>query len=70
MLYQNKENKIRQYTEIDKINGFIPKAFKPSTEIQLNIFAPDFDAWYMSELVAWTESQVAISSSTFSIWIS
>ena len=47
MLYQNKENKIRQYTEIDKINGFIPKEFKPLTETQLIAYnnKPLFGIW-------------------------
>lgn len=47
MLYQNKNNEVMQFTEIDKINGFIPSEFKPLTESQLVAYnnKPDFGAW-------------------------
>ena len=53
MLYQNKNNEVRQYTEIDKINGFIPKDFKQLTEAQLKAYnnKPDFGVWNGNEWI-------------------
>ena len=57
MLYQNKENKIRQYTEVDKINGFIPSDFKQLTDKQLEAYnnKPDFGIWNGNE---WIKDEV------------
>lgn len=53
MLYQNKENQIFQFTEIDKINGFILKDLKPLTETQLKAYEnkPDFGVWNGNEWI-------------------
>ena len=47
MLYQNKENQIFQFTELDKLNGFIPKEMIKLTEAQLKAYAnrPEFGIW-------------------------
>lgn len=54
MLYQNKDNIIRQYTDLDKINGFIPNDFKQLTEVQLKAYnnKPEFGIWNGNEWIA------------------
>lgn len=51
MLFQNKSNIVRQYTDIDKANGFIPNDFKPLTEVQLKAYSnkPFFGVWNGNE---------------------
>ena len=51
MLYQNQSNQVRQYTDIDKINGFIPSDFKPLTDKQLKAYnnKPMFGIWNGNE---------------------
>lgn len=39
MLYQNKQNEIYSFTEIDKQNGFIPSDFKQLTDKQLEAYS-------------------------------
>lgn len=53
MLYQNKNNEVMQFTEIDKINGFIPKDFKQLTEAQIIAYQnkPFFGVWNGNEWV-------------------
>lgn len=53
MLYQNKNNEVREYTEIDKINGFIPKDFKQLTEAQIIAYEnkPYFGTWNGNEWI-------------------
>ena len=47
MLYQNKNNEIYQFTELDEKNGFIPKEMKKLTEAQLKAYSnkPEFGIW-------------------------
>ncbi|MFW3357391.1 hypothetical protein [Aliarcobacter butzleri] len=57
MLYQNKENQIYSFTELDEKNGFIPKDLKPLTETQLKAYEnkPEFGEWNGSEWIADSE---------------
>ena len=65
MLYQNKNNEIFQFTEIDEQNGFIPKEMKKLTEAQLKAYEnkPEFGVWngngWDIDEVAKSEQQVA-----------
>ena len=54
MLYQNKENQIFYFTELDVKNGFIPKEMKKLTEVQLKAYnnKPDFGVWNGNEWIA------------------
>lgn len=54
MLYQNKNNEIYQFTELDKVNGFIPKDLIKLTDKQLKAYEnkPDFGIWNGNEWVA------------------
>ena len=47
MLYQNKNNEIYQFTEIDEKNGFIPKEMVKLTDKQLKAYKnkPEFGTW-------------------------
>ena len=47
MLYQNKNNQIFQFTELDEQNGFIPKEMKKLTVTQLKAYEgkPEFGTW-------------------------
>lgn len=47
MLYQNKENQIFQFTELDEVNGFIPKDLIRLTDKQLKAYEnkPEFGVW-------------------------
>ena len=54
MLYQNKNNEIYLFTEIDEKNGFIPKDLIKLTDKQLKAYEnkPDFGEWNGSEWIA------------------
>ena len=54
MLYQNKNNEIYLFTELDEQNGFIPKDLKPLTEVQLKAYnnKPEFGVWNGNEWIA------------------
>lgn len=54
MLYQNKENQIFQFTEIDEVNGFIPKDLIKLTDKQLKAYEnkPEFGVWNGNEWIA------------------
>lgn len=54
MLYQNKENQIFQFTELDEKNGFIPKDLIKLTEAQLKAYndKPEFGVWNGNEWIA------------------
>ena len=54
MLYQNKENQVFQYTEIDEKNGFIPKEMTKPTDKQLKAYEnkPEFGVWNGNEWIA------------------
>lgn len=54
MLYQNKENQIFYFTELDVKNGFIPKEMKKLTDVQLKAYEnkPEFGEWNGSEWIA------------------
>lgn len=47
MKYQNKKNEIYEYTEIDELNGFIPKEMTKLTDKQLKAYEnkPEFGVW-------------------------
>lgn len=57
MKYQNNENLVVTYTDIDKSNGFISKEFKPLTDKQLEAYnnKPLFGVWNGNE---WIEDEV------------
>lgn len=57
MLYQNKNNEIYYFTELDEKNGFIPKDLKPLTETQLKAYnnKPEFGTWNGNEWIADSE---------------
>ena len=54
MLYQNKENQIFQFTELDEKNRFIPKEMTKLTEAQLKAYEnkPEFGVWNGNEWIA------------------
>ena len=54
MLYQNKNNEIYQFTELDEKNGFIPKEMTKLTEKQLKAYnnKPEFGIWNGNEWIA------------------
>lgn len=54
MLYQNKENQIYYFTELDEENGFIPKDLIKLTDKQLKAYKnkPEFGAWNGNEWIA------------------
>ena len=56
MIYQNKQNEIYSFTEIDKQNGFIPSDFKQLTDKQLKAYnnKPLFGVWNGNE---WIEDE-------------
>lgn len=58
MKYQNNENLVVTYTDIDKSNGFISKEFKPLTDKQLEAYnnKPLFGVWNGNE---WDIDEVA-----------
>ena len=53
MLYQNKENQIFQFTELDEVNGFIPKDLIRLTDKQLKAYEnkPEFGVWNGNEWI-------------------
>src|SRR5574344_1231063 len=54
MLYQNKENEIYYFTELDEANGFIPKDLIKLTDKQLKAYEnnPQFGIWNGNEWIA------------------
>lgn len=54
MLYQNKNNEINLFTELDEANGFIPKDVIKLTEKQLKAYEnkPEFGVWNGDEWIA------------------
>ena len=54
MLYQNKENQIYYFTELDEENGFIPKDLTKLTDKQLKAYKnkPEFGVWNGNEWIA------------------
>lgn len=54
MLYQNKENEIYYFTELDEVNGFIPKEMTKLTDNQLKAYEnkPEFGVWNGNEWIA------------------
>ena len=67
MLYQNKENQIYFFTELDEKNGFIPKDLKPLTETQLKAYEnkPEFGVWNGNEWIADNEKIQEQNQSAF-----
>ena len=58
MLYQNKNNTIRQYTDIDKDNGLIPNDFKQLTDKQFKAYSNqpnNYSVWNGNE---WVEDEI------------
>ncbi|MGJ0332552.1 hypothetical protein NG752_00825 [Aliarcobacter cryaerophilus] len=53
MLYQNKNNEIYYFTELDEVNGFIPKEMTKLTEKQLQAYEnkPEFGVWNGNEWI-------------------
>ena len=47
MLYQDKNNQVSFFTELDEINGFIPNDMKKLSEAQLKAYSnkPEFGIW-------------------------
>ncbi len=54
MLYQNKENQIYYFTELDESNGLIPKDLIKLTKEQLKAYndKPDFGVWNGNEWIS------------------
>lgn len=54
MLYQNKNNQVFQYTDLDEINGFIPSEMTKLTDKQLKAYnnKPEFGIWNGNEWIA------------------
>lgn len=54
MLYQNKENQIFQFTELDEKNGLIPKEMIKLTDKQLKAYEnkPEFGVWNSNEWIS------------------
>lgn len=53
MLYQNKNNEIYYFTELDEVNGFIPKEMTKLTDKQLKAYEnkPEFGVWNGDEWI-------------------
>lgn len=51
MLYQNNKNEIYYFTELDEVNGFIPKEMTKLTDKQLKAYEnkPEFGVWNGNE---------------------
>lgn len=56
MLYQDKNNNVKQFSELDEQNGFIPSDFKQLTDKQLEAYnnKPLFGVWNGNE---WIENK-------------
>ncbi|MGJ0302445.1 hypothetical protein NG774_03860 [Aliarcobacter cryaerophilus] len=54
MLYQDKNNEIYSYTELDEANGLIPKEMTKLTDKQLKAYEnkPEFGVWSGNEWIA------------------
>ena len=54
MIYQNKNNQIYEYTELDELNGFIPKEMTKLTNKQLKAYEnkPELGVWNGNEWIA------------------
>ena len=54
MLYQNKNNEIYYFTELDEKNGFVPKEVTKLTNKQLKAYEnkPEFGDWNGNEWIA------------------
>lgn len=54
MLYQNKNNELYYFTELDEKNGFIPKDLNKLTDKQLKAYnnKPEFGVWNGNEWIA------------------